>query len=108
MKNLKLISLALVIVSSSLFASNSIKVDFITKSIKPVPKKVFTLNTTVEKDLNQNFEIQLDEESDLFFENFNKVNNESSIEEKQNFIKIQNQAAINYSYNLRSEIISKE
>ena len=108
MKNLKLISLALVIVSSSLFASNSIKVDFITINIQPVPKKVFTLNTTIEKDKYQNFEIKENEESDLIIKNFNKVNYVLNAQEKQNYINLQNQAARNYSYNLRSEIISKE
>ncbi len=108
MKNLKLISLALVIVSSSLFASNSIKVDFITKSTQPIPEIVIEVTANLEQDLYQNFEIKFNDESNLVSENFNKVNNALDIQEQQNYVKFQNQAARNYSYKLRSEIISKE
>lgn len=108
MKNLKLMSLILVIVSSSLFASNSEKVDFITKSIQQVPKTVIEATINLDKNLDQDIEINYNEESGFVSGNFNKANNEPYVQKKQNNINIRNQAARNYSYNLRSEIISKE
>jgi len=108
MKNLKFISLALVMISLNLFASNSIKVDFITKSIQPIPEIVIEVTTNFEKDLYQNFEIKFNDKSDIVFENFNKANIEPNVPKKQKDNNFQDQAARNYSYNLRSEIISKE
>lgn len=108
MKNLKLLSLALGIVSTSLFASNSIKVDFITKSIQPVPEIVIVVTTYLEQDINQNFELKFNDEGIFIPENFNKVKNELVIQKLKNNAKFKNQAARNYSYKLRSEIISKE
>jgi len=95
-------------ISSNLFASNSIKVDFITKSIQPIPEIVIEVTTNFEKDLYQNFEIKFNDKSDIVFENFNKANIEPNVPKKQKDNNFQDQAARNYSYNLRSEIISKE
>lgn len=108
MKNLKLISLALVIASSSLFASNSIEVDFITKSKQPIPKIGSEVSAKLEQDPDQKFEVEFNDEGIFIPENFNKVKNELDIQKLENNAKFKNQAARNYSYKLRSEIISKE